>query len=256
LALCLGGKFRPWISGQKGHWEGSIMFKKWLDKLNARNLYNRGTSLALRGQFDEALKILTRAINVDPNFVDAYVHRGNVYIDLGDYKNASMDFDFVIRENPDNVLGYYNRSIANMALDRKDQALLDINQAILLTPKDSEYYNFRAVIHAAIENYDLAVEDANQVIKFGNLKTGYNNRAVIFTKKADYQAAIADWTKVIEIDSNHAIAHCRRGILYSKTNNRELAVKDLVRGLKDKTQLPDSIRQESENLLAKLQAAG
>jgi regulator of sirC expression with transglutaminase-like and TPR domain len=63
---------------------------------------------------------------------------------------------------------------------------------------------------------------------------------------------ITDWTKVIEFDADNVMALCKRGILYAKIGQADQAIIDLERGLKNKNQLEESLRQESEILLEKL----
>ena len=43
---------------------------------------------------------------------------------------------------------------------------------------------------------------------------GYYNRAQTWTRKADYDRAIGDYDKVIEINPSHAEAYCNRGSAY------------------------------------------
>jgi tetratricopeptide (TPR) repeat protein len=233
-----------------------MMFKKWRGEQKAKNYFLEGEHLIAEGKYEESIKFFEKAIELDANFLDAYLRRGSIYVEINDGERGLIDLNFVIAKEPDFPAARYYRGKAYLFLEKPDLALVDVNHAMQFDPDQPANYLLRCGVYSSLEKYDQAIEDATTAIRLGFEQEGYNNRAIIFTKKADYQAAIADWTKVIEIDSNHAIAYCRRGILYSKTNDTELAIKDLTRGLKDKTQLPDSLRQESEDLLAKLQAAG
>jgi tetratricopeptide (TPR) repeat protein len=232
------------------------MIKNWLISRKSKGLYIKGTFESMRGDYKKAIEILSLAIQANPTFLDAYQHRGVAYMESGNNEAAIKDQSFVISQEPDRILAYYNRGVAYFIKGEMDHAMLDMKEAIRFDPKFSDAYTYIGHIYIFRKEFDSAIINFNKAIELGDLKQGYFNRASAYEEKKDFTSSIADWTKVIELIPNSAIAYCRRGILYSKTNNRELAVKDLVRGLKDKTQLPDSLRQESENLLAKLQAAG
>ncbi len=53
--------------------------------------YNLGTIYGRMGQYDRALTYLTKAIELDPNFVNAYINRAAVYQAIG--KNAEAQAD-------------------------------------------------------------------------------------------------------------------------------------------------------------------
>jgi tetratricopeptide (TPR) repeat protein len=229
--------------------------KNWLWNKTAEQYYLEGTTQVLKGDYEKAIKLLSKAIEAEPEHLDAHLHRGNIYIDIGDNDHALADLDFVIQKSPDNALAFYNRSIANMGLEKNDQALLDMDRAILLAPDEPGYYNHRCIIHSIREEFDLAIADADKVIELGDIKTGHNNRAVVFDKKGDFPSAIAEWTRVLEDDPNESKAYCNRGILYAKCGDNKKAATDLKQGLKNKKQLANSLRDQSEKTLLKLERA-
>jgi tetratricopeptide (TPR) repeat protein len=145
--------------------------------------------------------------------------------------------------------------MANMGIGEKDQALLDINQAIILKSDEPGYYNHRCIIYTFRAEYDLALKDADKIIELGDAKTGHNNRAIVLESMGDYLSAITEWTKVLEINTNESKAYCRRGILWEKCGNNEKAAADIKRGLKNYKQLTQSLRDQSEKTLQKIEKA-
>jgi Flp pilus assembly protein TadD len=47
-------------------------------------------------------------------------------------------------------------------------------------------------------------------------------------KKAQYEKAIQDFSKAIELDPNYGKAYMNRGIAYLKSGNNEMAAKDFL----------------------------
>lgn len=227
--------------------------KNLLAKRKAFGLLEDGLGKVVKRDFEAAVDKFSKAIETQPEMLDAYSYRGNAYVDLGQYQRALADLDYVIQKSPDHHAAYYNRSTAQMGLGRTDLALADLSRAIQLAPEEPGYYLNRSAVHLVREEYDLALEDAAKAIEFGQPKMGHNNRAILFEKKGDLPAAIAEWTKVLEIDPKNARAYGRRGILLAATGDRKSAIEDLQRGMKYKKELPDPLRETVEKTLQELE---
>ena len=59
-----------------------------------------------------ALKDYTRAIELDPNSVNAYNYRGIAYYRMHDYPRAVKDFTEAVRIDPRYAIAYNNRGLA------------------------------------------------------------------------------------------------------------------------------------------------
>lgn len=229
------------------------MFKKWSKARTARKYFRAGIDFRLQGERQRALEQFTKAIELDPELLDAYLHRAIVSYEIGDLAGVISDLDSVIGHAPDTAAAYYWRSRTYLVMGRADLALEDIDEAIELNPDEPANPLFRSFIHLCQKEYEAAVEDATRAIQLGFEQEGYSNRALVFAKMENYQAAIEDWTRVIALNPDHAIAYCERGILLEKIGQPESALSDLKTGLKNKSQLGESLRVTSETLLDKLQ---
>ena len=99
-------------------------------------------------EYEKAIECFDKAIELDPNFIDAYSSRGNVYNYLKQYDKAIADFDRTIILNPDYAEVYYSRGRAYSGLGQYESAIEDYNKAIEL---DSNFttgaYNNRGNVY-------------------------------------------------------------------------------------------------------------
>ena len=107
------------------------------------------------------------------------------------------------------------------------------------------YYN-RADAWLKKDDYNKAIADYNKAIEIDpNYAAAYNNRAIIWRKKGEYNKAIADHNKAVELNPNYAEAYHNRGFAYLELGNHEEAVTDFNQCLKimgNKSVLAEKLR--------------
>ena len=93
---------------------------------------NEGLLYTNTGEYHKAIAAFTRAIELDPNFTDAYISRGWVYIELEQYEQAVVDYTKAIELDPSLADAYINRSGAYIELGQYEQAIVDYEKAVQL----------------------------------------------------------------------------------------------------------------------------
>jgi Flp pilus assembly protein TadD len=153
------------------------------------------------------------------------------------------------------MLAYYNRSIAHFELGNLDLSLTDLDRSIQLAPRDPIPYNRRCILHSLRGDYDAAIIDATKEIELGQAVSGFTNRAVVQEKKGDYAAAVADFSEVIRREPNNPKAYCLRGLALAKTGKLAEAATDLRKGLRRKEILLPGLRTKVEEALRRMDPA-
>jgi tetratricopeptide (TPR) repeat protein len=227
----------------------------WINQIRSSAADRDGLAEAKKGNFRLAIENFSRANKLNPENLEAYFHRGVAHIDVQQYDQALIDLDHVIELNPEHELAYYNRSIAHAESEQLELALKDIDRAIELVP-DRKNFVVRRMLHSLLKDNQQALADANSIIGTGEEVIGYVNRAIVYHDMQNYREEIADWTRVLELESDHTMAACCRGIARDLVGDREKAIIDLKNGLNGPRQISDELRIQSEEVLKRLEGSG
>ena len=116
----------------------------------------------------------------------------------------------------------YKRATSEAEKNRIRKQMTDSERDFLANQKLEEgnklYY--AKDYHGAIKIYD-------EVLKFGDYSEAYNNRGVAYDDLRQYERAIQDYNKAIQLDPNNAEAYNNRGNAYAKgLKQYERAIQD------------------------------
>ena len=174
-----------------------------------------------------AINDLTKAIELNPNYIAAYRARGIMLKDIRDIDKAIADFNEVIRVSPDYADVYYHLGKIKLKADDKQGAISDYTQAIILNPSYAIAYYDRGCIKQEIGDNEEAISDFSKVIILNpNYVSAYINRGCIKQEIGNNEEAISDFSKAIDIKPNYALAYRNRGIIYQNLGRKEEALPD------------------------------
>jgi len=96
--------------------------------------YSLATALFRNASYQEAINNYTKAINLNPSYISAYLGRGAAYGNIGMHELAMVDFNRAIQLDPNSALAFHNRGLANYHLGEFNSSLEDLNEALRLDP--------------------------------------------------------------------------------------------------------------------------
>jgi len=111
----------------------SAMIANWARGYKARRTCIAGDGLCRKQQYQEAMDMYSKAIELDPKLPVAYNNRGFVYWNLNDYDRAIADYCRAIEVDPKYGMAYNNRAFAQKALGNKEAAIADFEKVLELT---------------------------------------------------------------------------------------------------------------------------
>ncbi|MDE0013230.1 MAG: tetratricopeptide repeat protein [Candidatus Poribacteria bacterium] len=91
------------------------------------------------GNYSEAIAYCDRAIDQDPNYIEAYYERGRARHCAGQYSSAVSDLDKFINQNPDYAEAYAYRGDAKLHLGEVGEAEADFLVALRLAEESRDW---------------------------------------------------------------------------------------------------------------------
>lgn len=110
--------------------------------------FNRGISYIQKKQYDLALAEFTRAIELDPNYTEAYLGRGMIYTIYEQWRPAFQDLNTAIRLNPREAYAYHFRGIVYLAFNQKQNAIADLTTAAELFRQQGNLEMYKSAMEA------------------------------------------------------------------------------------------------------------
>jgi tetratricopeptide (TPR) repeat protein/V8-like Glu-specific endopeptidase len=162
----------------------------------------------------QAIQELSQAINLNPNYADAYKLRASIYYQLNEFQLALKDADKVVLLDPNDFSSYIGQGFARENLKDFSSALSSYNQAILVDRFVSGSYYVRGSLkrhkikdlRGALSDYDLAI----------SLKKNddyYSSRCSLKAELQDISGAVKDCDTAILLNKESALNYYARSSL-------------------------------------------
>ncbi len=117
-----------------------------LDPRNAEIYHNRGMAYAYLRRWREAIDDFTRALQYEPH-PSSYEQRGNVYGSMGDKRAARQDWEHALRMDARRVLPLLNLGWLAFEERNLNEALDYLNRALQVEPTMAQAYLHRAKVY-------------------------------------------------------------------------------------------------------------
>ena len=236
-------------------------------ELTADSYYEIALARITADDADDALVNLSKAIDLNPNYVDAYFLRGLIYGSQYDFDKAIADFEKVVELDPSHTdakamhADAYAARGADYALEKNyDKAIADFERAIELDPDKAEFkaavaatYFLRGATRyeegdneSAFADLDRAISDIEKIIELDPdnseariaIGEAYLVRGIAHFQGGNYDRAIADLERAIELENSAAdlkeaaaYAYLRRGVSHAEGGDHDRAIADFNRAV-------------------------
>ena len=108
---------------------------------NATELNNKGAALYYQGKYDEAIQAYNKALEINPQFADAWSSKGNALNSLSKYDEAIQACDKAIEINPQFAEAWNNKGAALYYQGKYDEAIQAYDKAIEINPQFADAWS-------------------------------------------------------------------------------------------------------------------
>ena len=147
---------------------------------------------------------------------EMFITRGLIYFNRGDFYNAKADFDSAVILKPDSAEALYDYALALEKIDSNDEAI-EIYDRLIAT--DSEFFNGRynrGRLKVLKGDYNRALEDFNRALEIDpNSADVINEIGVVHFRQQKYEEAYADLNRAAELDARNETVAANRKVLDS-----------------------------------------
>jgi tetratricopeptide (TPR) repeat protein len=120
-------------------------------------------------------------------------------------------------------------------------SIILFNHTLKVTDDNCLAYKNRGGAYRDLGNYEQAIEDYGRAIEINpGYADAYFNRGVAYNGLGNYEQAIEDFNRAIEIKPDFAYAYYNRGVVYNGIGNYRQAIDDFGRAMKMKAVYADT----------------
>jgi tetratricopeptide (TPR) repeat protein len=193
----------------------------------ADDFFIQGEEKSNKGDYQGAVAAYTQAIQLNPNYSQAYNNRAAARYQQKEYKGAIEDLSQVLRINPNNSLAYFNRAKSRSKLGDEQGASEDRNKGLRVNPSNAEEYVNRGSTRFYLGDKQGAIADLSQALRINpNYGNAYIGRGIVRSNLGDEKGAIADYDQALRINPNYAYAYGSRGNARYELGDKQGAIDD------------------------------
>ena len=181
-----------------------------LDPKHTRARLNRSSAALLQDDLALALDDANRLVDDRPNHELARLRKSEVLMNQGDWGNAESELRELLRLNANHSMGLVHLGTCMIAMEKSEQAERPLNKAIETNPGLSEAWYQRGVLYLDFGRSEEAMSDFEGAVRADpqHLDARLRIAAILHEGKDTEKAAVA-WRKVLDVDPQNRLARRR-----------------------------------------------
>ena len=188
--------------------------------------YNKGMAHGKLGQPKEALACFDEALKLDPNDCQAWYGKGAALGELGQPKEALACFGEILKLDPSDCQSWYGKGMALGKLERYKEALACYDEAIRLKPDFAEAWNNKgAILCDELGEIDEAIVCFDQALELKpTLIEPWVGKGVALGELGQPEKALACYDEAIKLEPDDAEAWSNKGAVLAELGQHREAL--------------------------------
>jgi tetratricopeptide (TPR) repeat protein len=167
--------------------------------------------------YDDALAHYDRAIQIKPEYAEAWGNKAITLYELKLYDDALAHYDRAIQIKPEYAEAWGNKGIVLNELKLHNDALAHYDRAIQIKPEYAEAWNNKGIVLNELKLHDDALAHYDRAIQIKpEYAEAWNNKGVALNELKLYDDALAHYDRAIQIKPEYVEAWANKGIVLNE----------------------------------------
>ncbi len=190
----------------------TISIINFVKSTNATDLYRQGETLLELKRYKDALNVYSRAVELKPQYAEAYKGQGNAFLELKRYEDALEAYDKAIQIQPNYLEAWNGRGKTLDYLQRYEEAIASFDAVLKIQPNSLQAWNERGNVQIKLQEYSEAIASFDKAVKLQpNDSLAWYRRGIALHNLRRYQEALASYDKAVEYKPDSSETWYQRG---------------------------------------------
>jgi tetratricopeptide (TPR) repeat protein len=186
-----------------------------------------GAELERQGKLEESAAAHEKALEIDPNLVQAHINLIELYGRLGQFEKAEEHYRASIRIDPGSAESYYNYGVLLLSAEKYSQAEEAFRKTIEINPFHAGAHNNLGYLLERLSNFPEAEAEYRKAIenKPGDRQAHFNLGRILVNQKK-FQEGIQELKKTIEPEDENTPRYVYAlGAAFARSGDRQNALR-------------------------------
>jgi tetratricopeptide (TPR) repeat protein len=175
--------------------------------------------LAELGECESAIEWLFKLEKIGQIGPNLFILRGKCWIELEQYQLAKEDLNRAVEMDSNNSRAFYYRAICHEKSGAATLAIEDYQRSIDIEPAIAPYAK-RILLLKKVDRIKEARSDLAAIIKLVSPDSfGYSDAALILHNLGNYEGAVSDYKKAIDLKPSNSLALSGLALLYATSED-------------------------------------
>lgn len=191
----------------------------------ARPNYNMGNVWTDAGKHKIAIKYYMKALEIKPDYVQAYNNLGSAWNYLGDIDKAIQMYEKALSVDPNHLQALQNLGVLYYRKNDLDTAKNYYERYKELNPQNVKVYNDLGIIFARQKKYNKAVQNYTKALEIDpNFTNPMMNLGIMYSTLGKLDEAKEMYERVLSYEPNNAKVWNDLGIVWARKGEFEKAI--------------------------------
>lgn len=176
------------------------------------------------GNPEQAISCWHKALQINPNYADAYYNLGNLFNELKQFKEAEAPYRQALRIKPDYAEAYNNLGVILNEIKRFPEARAAYRKALRLKPDYPEAHNNLGVVLNTMQAFEEAeVAFRQAIILRPDYADPFKNLGILLSGRKRYEEALTTYQQMLRLQPDHVQVINNMGVILNTMHRHEEA---------------------------------